>query len=150
MRKVLIYNAGGCQVLGTVPVKHAVTMVHRKVARAKDWLGGVPATSLWRVRSVELLRHVFPRWLYRPRAPRPLMVSREALLSRDHHVCAYCGVVATTIDHIVPRCQGGATTWMNCISACRSCNLAKGGRTPAQAGMVLLFEPYVPAGAHQR
>lgn len=46
MRKVLIYNAGGCQVLGTVPVKHAVTMVHRKVARAKDWMGGIPATSL--------------------------------------------------------------------------------------------------------
>ena len=38
-----------------------------------------------------------------------------------------------TFDHVVPRSQGGATTWENVVIACAPCNRQKGGRTPAQA-----------------
>ena len=33
---------------------------------------------------------------------------------------------------------------MNVVTACRGCNQLKSGRTPEQAGMELLYAPYVP------
>lgn len=49
--------------------------------------------------------------------------------------CHYCFAVATTWDHIVPKCVGGLTTrrWAgarNLIPACAECNEAKGSRMP--------------------
>jgi hypothetical protein len=66
------------------------------------------------------------------------------ILRRDDHKCQYCGKKATTIDHIVPRCQGGQTSWKNCVACCWDCNQKKGGRTPLQAGMVLIKNPVSP------
>ena len=48
------------------------------------------------------------------------------------------------MDHVVPLCQGGATTWQNLVGCCLLCNQAKGGRTPDQAGMVLKRQPKGP------
>ena len=57
---------------------------------------------------------------------------------RDGQLCRYCGATADlTIDHVVPRRHGGTDTAANLVVACRRCNGRKGGRTPAQAGMVL-------------
>jgi 5-methylcytosine-specific restriction endonuclease McrA len=36
------------------------------------------------------------------------------------------------------RCLGGTDELENLVMACRDCNIRKGGRTPEQAGMVLL------------
>ncbi|WP_126444141.1 HNH endonuclease [Sulfuricystis multivorans] len=77
----------------------------------------------------------------------PPLDNRE-LFHRDRHICAYCGnslpSTKLTRDHIVPVSQGGRDTWMNVVTACRSCNQRKSGRTPEQAGMQLLYAPYVP------
>jgi hypothetical protein len=63
-----------------------------------------------------------------------------AVYARDGRQCRYCGstTATLTIDHIVPRIQGGADGLDNLVVACRACNSRKGGRTPSQAGMVLL------------
>jgi 5-methylcytosine-specific restriction endonuclease McrA len=37
-----------------------------------------------------------------------------------------------TIDHIVPRCQGGSDDLDNLATCCSTCNSSKGGRTPEQ------------------
>ena len=55
------------------------------------------------------------------------------------------GTAELTIDHIVPRSQGGLTTWENCVLACVSCNARKANRTPEQAGMKLRRAPARPA-----
>lgn len=68
----------------------------------------------------------------------------RGVLRRDRYACAYCGRKATTVDHVVPRCQLGPTTWGNLVAACLGCNQRKGGRTPAQAGMRLRFQPRSP------
>lgn len=77
----------------------------------------------------------------------PPLNNRE-LFHRDRHICAYCGgdyaFTRLTRDHITPVSQGGRNTWMNVVTACRSCNQHKSGRTPEQAGMELLYAPYVP------
>lgn len=40
--------------------------------------------------------------------------------------CSYCGAIATTRDHIVPRSKGGRSTRENMAPACEPCNGVKG------------------------
>jgi hypothetical protein len=40
---------------------------------------------------------------------------------------------AVLMKIIVPRAQGGRSSWRNCVLACTDCNHRKGGRTPDQA-----------------
>lgn len=74
--------------------------------------------------------------------------SRRNVARRDHHTCQYCGVQPgwdqITIDHIVPRSRGGASSWTNCVAACVACNAEKADRTPEQAGMRLRKTPIRP------
>ena len=49
-----------------------------------------------------------------------------------------------TIDHVLPRAQGGTSTWENCVLACIECNAKKADRTPDQARMPLRREPVRP------
>jgi len=76
-------------------------------------------------------------------------LSNAKLFARDRNVCAYCGKVFAaeqlTREHIVPICQNGQNTWMNLVTACKSCNHRKGPRTPEQAHMPLLYAPYIPS-----
>lgn len=63
----------------------------------------------------------------------------RAILRRDDYRCQFkgCDRKATTVDHLVPRAQGGRSTWLNLVASCRPCNQRKGARTPAEAGMEL-------------
>jgi 5-methylcytosine-specific restriction endonuclease McrA len=75
--------------------------------------------------------------------------NRRNLFKRDHFTCQYCGEQPgseeLTIDHVVPRAQGGESRWDNCVLACVACNARKGARTPEQAGMRLHKWPVQPA-----
>ena len=75
--------------------------------------------------------------------------SRRNVFKRDHTTCQYCsvrpGTEELTIDHVLPRAQGGLTTWENCVLACVSCNARKANRTPEQANMKLKKPPHRPA-----
>jgi hypothetical protein len=76
-------------------------------------------------------------------------VTRSKLFARDRHTCAYCGDSHNRrnlqAEHIVPESRGGPYTWMNLVTACAGCNHRKGARLPEEAGMRLLFVPYVPS-----
>ena len=72
-------------------------------------------------------------------------VNRREVLRRDHHTCQYCGSQKRlTLDHVIPRAQGGPHTWENVVTACAPCNSQKGNRTPAQAKMPLKHPPKAP------
>jgi 5-methylcytosine-specific restriction endonuclease McrA len=105
----------------------------------------------WVVRSVTLTLKVpsVVRFLAAAlRGRRIVRFSRENVYARDRGRCQYCGVRVprrdATYDHVVPRAQGGRTTWENVAIACLRCNQHKGGRTPGQAGMRLLAAPVRP------
>ncbi len=74
--------------------------------------------------------------------------NRKNLFARDGYRCQYCGntrpMSQLSLDHVVPRSQGGKTTWENVVCCCMSCNSKKGGRTPIQAAMKLLTHPAKP------
>jgi 5-methylcytosine-specific restriction endonuclease McrA len=79
---------------------------------------------------------------------KPVKFSRVNIYGRDSYQCQYCekkcSMSELTYDHVVPRSQGGKTTWTNIVSACTSCNSRKAGRTPEQARMKLRKKPVQP------
>lgn len=77
------------------------------------------------------------RYLVKVPFRRSAAVSRRGVFARDDFRCQYCGALADSIDHVLPRSRGGAHEWENVVAACRPCNLIKGDRTPAEAGMRL-------------
>lgn len=80
----------------------------------------------------------------------PTLNNRE-LFRRDRHICAYCGghfkEAQLSRDHIMPRSKGGADVWMNVVTCCAKCNQKKDDKTLDEAGLQLLYAPYVPSRA---
>ena len=87
------------------------------------------------------------RLVYMIRRPRPQMrLSRREIFLRDRYTCQYCSKTShdLTLDHVMPRHRGGQHTWENLVSACKGCNHRKAGRTPKEAHMTLMREPFRP------
>jgi len=74
--------------------------------------------------------------------------NRRNIYARDSNRCQYCGKKFSTtelsLDHVLPKSQGGKTTWDNIVCCCVRCNVKKGGRTPEQAHMHLIVKPTKP------
>lgn len=89
------------------------------------------------------------RLVRRVKVPRkPVQFSRTNVYKRDNFQCQFCaqhfapGLL--TFDHVMPRSRGGATDWLNIVTACQDCNRVKGDNTPEEAGMPLLKQPKEP------
>jgi 5-methylcytosine-specific restriction endonuclease McrA len=139
---VLVINAD-LGPLHRVSLRHAVRMLVRRVAEIHEaepdrLIGVYPMPKV-----VRLVRYIVTKWRY---TAGPAW-SRPGVLNRDGRRCGYCDGHATTVDHILPRSRGGRNTWLNTIAACDGCNQRKGDRTPAEAGMVLRFQPTAPTWA---
>lgn len=76
-----------------------------------------------------------------PRIAGVISPRRLRLWIRDGGYCRYCGQALTlqqaTVDHIHPTSRGGTDCETNLALACKPCNLQKGNRTLAEAGLVL-------------
>ncbi len=96
-----------------------------------------PSTEI-RIPSVVVLRdYVKPQ--------KRVAFTRFNLFLRDEFACQYCGTTGDlTFDHVVPRAAGGTTNWQNVVAACGRCNLSKGSKSLAQAGMSLRKPPRQP------
>ena len=88
--------------------------------------------------------------------PRQVVIfSRNNIFKRDEFKCQYCGEKPgseeLTIDHIIPKCKNGKTTWENCVLSCIDCNSIKGGSLMHEIkhrkfpkGMALIKNPIRP------
>ena len=96
-----------------------------------------PSTEI-RIPSVVVLKdYVKPR--------NTVAFTRFNLFLRDEFSCQYCGSLGDlTFDHIVPRKNGGVTSWENVVAACSSCNLKKGSRSLKQSGLTLRKRDRIP------
>ena len=117
-------------------VKNKVTVLRyseRLVHGAEGVVMRIPSV----LKLIKLIRAV-----YRSRVP----FSKRNVLIRDGFACSYCGDCKgkMTIDHIIPRSQGGPTNFENCVACCRGCNLRKGNRSPSEAEMYLKRKPTQP------
>lgn len=144
MRDTLVLNAS-FEPLSTVTLNRAVVLVLSDKAVVEQAHPGLrvraAAVEIPVPRVIRLCRYV--RVPFRRRAP----WSRRGVLVRDQHRCAYCGKRATTVDHVVPRAQGGTDSWLNTVASCAMDNHRKADRTPEEAGMPLLRQPFEPTPA---
>lgn len=65
---------------------------------------------------------------------------RKQVLARDGYTCVYCGDVATSVDHVIPRVSGGDDSMDNLVASCLKCNSRKGSQAPG----VFLARPLTP------
>jgi 5-methylcytosine-specific restriction endonuclease McrA len=149
---VLLLNAT-YEPLRIIPIRRAVGLMMRGVVEDVD---GVAA----RLRTPSTVFDVpsVLRLCYYVHVPqRGAIWSRRGVLVRDHYTCVYCGATVGerwrgrvltradfTVDHLIPRSQGGRNRWGNTACACRWCNGRKANRTPHEAGMRLRWEPKTP------
>ena len=67
-----------------------------------------------------------------PRDTHRRKITRRAVFARDDWTCQYCGARSNlTVDHVVPRSKGGASSWDNIVASCAPCNRRKGNSLPA-------------------
>lgn len=143
-RTVIVLNASW-EALNRVSLHRALAyMVSDRaevVHQVRNHTVRVGGTSFPVPAVVRLIRYV--KVVVRGRAP---ACSRQGVLIRDGHRCAFCGRAgANTVDHIQPRSRGGASSWLNLVAACGPCNSRKADRTPEEAGMSLRVQPKVPS-----
>jgi 5-methylcytosine-specific restriction endonuclease McrA len=139
---VEVYNAD-YRVLSRIPWQDAVRLILRGAVYVIDV--HTPAVHIHGPSLViELPASVALReYVHIPYHPKT-RVTRDGVLRRDGHTCVYCRGHADTVDRLLPRSRDGGDTWFNLVAACQSCNGLKGDRTPKEAGMTLVREPFEP------
>jgi 5-methylcytosine-specific restriction endonuclease McrA len=140
--KVLVLDQG-YQPHRIVSWQRAIVMIFRQVAEVVEEYDEDIASATFVMKMpavVRLLKRITRR--------RAVKFSRMNVLLRDGWKCQYCGEKKKTkqlnYDHVVPKSQGGRTTWENIVTSCYDCNHKKAGRTPEQARMQLLKKPVKP------
>jgi 5-methylcytosine-specific restriction endonuclease McrA len=167
-RKVLVLNKSWTAI-GIVTLENAlkkVSSTHRdgtpkariidcvndfRLLSWDDWSQLRPAEDEEGMRSVKAvfrIPEVIQYTRYDKLPVQKVHYNRRTIYRRDNSTCQYCGKHKPSnelsLDHVVPRCQGGLTTWENIVVACTDCNARKAGRTPKEANMKLLSVPKKP------
>ena len=168
-QKVLVLNRGYVAV-SVISARQAFSLLCRETAEIissqnghyetfalRDWIDVArlqkefePNVHQWiRLPSFEIAIPKIVRLLMYDKFIKPkVRLSRRNIYSRDKNMCQYCGKrfrsADLTIDHVVPRVQGGVNSLSILVCACLPCNTKKGGRTPRQANMNLVQKPVKP------
>lgn len=160
-RPTLILNRSW-QPVGVAPVSRSLVLVWNDNARVvdpedyrlytwSDWAALRPRENEPFIQGVRLrlrVPEVIALTQYDRVPVNGVSFSRRNIYKRDRYTCQYCGgqpgSEELTIDHVLPRSQGGVSTWENCVLACIGCNARKANRTPEQAAMPLRKKPFRP------
>lgn len=157
---VLVLNRN-YQPVHVTSVKRAFSLLYQGVARAIDGQYRLYDFADWAALSASEHDDAIHTMSRAIRVPRVVVLSayehlpkgrvrfsRINIYARDADTCQYCGQqlprAELNLDHVVPRAQGGRSSWENVVCSCIQCNLRKGGRTPEQARMKLLKKPTRP------
>jgi 5-methylcytosine-specific restriction endonuclease McrA len=92
----------------------------------------------------EIVKYVSASYFGTPK----VKFSRKNIFKRDNNTCQYCVRQLPTkdlnIDHVIPRANGGRSTWENVVVSCIKCNSLKGHKSVEQIGFKLLKKPTKP------
>jgi 5-methylcytosine-specific restriction endonuclease McrA len=154
------------RVISVTTVRKALALLYEGAARAVSpetyevydfyaWIQQKPVNGQPCIRTMRfriLVPEVIQLTRYDGFPPKGVNFSRKNVYKRDSYICQYCGarpgIRELTVDHIIPRCRGGRSDWINCVSACAKCNKKKGSRTLEEAQMKLIRKPFRPEGNH--
>ena len=160
-RPTLVLNRSW-QPVGVAPVSRSLVLLWNDNARVvdpqdyqlytwADWSRLIPRQDEPFIQAVQMrlrVPEVVALTKYDRLPVNAVSFSRRNIYKRDRYTCQYCGAQPgseeLTLDHVLPRAQGGISTWENCVLACVGCNNRKADRTPEQAGMPLRKKPFRP------
>lgn len=140
--KVLILNQD-YSAIATCSMHKAFVLLYLEKAEllAEDQLNGLRTVNHIYPRPVVIRLYNYVRVPYKG-----ISLTRQNIMRRDRNQCQYCGSTRNlTLDHLLPRCRGGQSTWYNLITACSRCNSLKGDRTPEEVSLKLVRKPYKPS-----
>ena len=140
---MLVLNAT-YEPINVCTVRRAVVLLLKEKAEIiehGDWALRSASRTVTRPVVIRLVSYVrVPRDTHRRK------ITRRAVFARDDWTCQYCGARSNlTVDHVIPRSKGGASSWDNIVASCAPCNLRKGDALPRQAGMRLQRQPRTPS-----
>lgn len=85
------------------------------IVRSERWSTQVPAVMM--LKEYQKKKHT-------------IRFSKQNVFLRDEYRCTYCGTEVNrktaTLDHVLPQSHGGRSDFLNCTTACSSCNSKKG------------------------
>lgn len=130
--------------LRVVPWQAAVKMTYLGVVDVVVEYGATVSSPsvVWRLPAVIRLRRVAPY------VRAGVKFSPGNVKARDGYCCQYCGKrfrsTELTMDHVIPRSQGGLRTFENIVAACGPCNHRKADLSCDEAGMFPVRQPATP------
>ena len=141
--KVLVLNAG-YQPVNVCSARRAAVLVLKERAVMVEAGEGFLRAENFALERPAVIR--LNRYIRVPRERSHRHITRKAVLARDDWTCQYCGKRqgGLTVDHVIPRSRGGASTWDNIVAACAPCNRRKGDRLPREIQMHPLKPPAPP------
>lgn len=131
--------------------QHAFKLIVQGKAKAVEYYDRyvkTPSESYQVPAVIHLLNNsVVPR--------RRIGYSKAIVFERDKFLCQYCGKKVkpngpsaspdtATIDHVIPRSNGGKTTFENTVTACVTCNTKKANKDLNKCGLKLMSVPKRP------
>jgi len=142
MTRVIVLN-NDFSILGTTSYKKAIRLLVKEKAVSVADTGIKIHKNLFAPLVIRLVYAI--RNLWRIKVP----WNKNNVFVRDNYKCQYCDAhlpkQKCTIDHVIPKAQGGKNKWENTVTACFGCNNHKGDRTPLEAKMVLINNPITPS-----
>jgi 5-methylcytosine-specific restriction endonuclease McrA len=141
--RVLVLNAT-YEPINVCTVRRAIVLLLKdkaEIIERGDWRLHSATAAIVRPVVIRLLSYIrIPRDAHRRK------ITRRAVFARDDWMCQYCGARSNlTVDHVVPRSKGGASSWENIVASCAPCNRRKGNALLRHAGMKLIKEPRTPS-----
>ena len=108
---MLVLNAT-YEPINVCTVRRAVVLLLKERAEViehGDWSLHSATRSITRPVVIRLVSYVrIPRDTHRRK------ITRRAVFARDDWTCQYCGARSNlTVDHVIPRSKGGASSWEN-------------------------------------
>lgn len=126
-------------------------LISHEIGKLNVYTGGISRTTGKRS-TIEVAPIIFLKEVLNYDTGVPPLTN-ENLFARDLNICGYCGRHYPTHklsrDHIQPKSKGGKNTWTNTVTACKSCNRAKGDRLLHEIDMQLIYVPYIPSHAEK-
>ena len=134
MEQVILLNAD-YSFLNTVSWQKALTLLSKGKCDVLKYSTRVIRTAAGMIIKIPIVMRLIKiiRTVYKARVP----FSKKNVMVRDQFKCVYCGQkgVRFTIDHVVPKANGGKSTFENCVCSCKPCNNNKGSRSCRDARM---------------
>jgi 5-methylcytosine-specific restriction endonuclease McrA len=138
--------ASNYEPLGIISWTKAVSLVYSNKVSVIEEYNTVLRSPTTTIKAPAVV--LFKRGFFAKNKKNGVKFSRKNVWIRDEGYCQYCkkqiSYSSFTLDHIVPKTNGGKTTWENVVTCCHICNQRKANKSLKECGFTLIKLPRKP------